>query len=146
MYHLLESVFASKELYQTVLTPVCEKYDLSHAELVTLLYLGGDMPGDTATDIVKKLRMHKSVVSASVRALQEKGLVVGEHTDGNHRTVHLTLCSPAKEIVEDGLSAQQRFFEIVTDGFSEEELAHLKASFVRMSSNITSYQKSAIKK
>lgn len=146
MYSLLENVFLSKELYQELLSPICEKYDLSNAELVTLLYLGSDLPGDTATDIVRSLRMAKSAVSKAVRNLQERGYISGEHIDGNHRTVHLSVCDSAKEIVECGLTAQRSFFEIVTEGFAEAEIEQLKVCFERMRNNITLYQKSMTKK
>lgn len=140
MYSLLENIFASKELYQTILTPICDQYDLSYAELITLLYLGSGRPGDTATDIVENLRITKSTVSMSVRMLMERGLVSGEHIDGNHRTVHLTACESAREIIERGMIAQKLFYDIVTDGFSEEEIDRLKACFIQMSSNIKSYR------
>ena len=57
MDHLLEHIFMSRELYQSILKPVCDKYDLTGTELIILLFLDDNPPYDTATDIVEKRRL-----------------------------------------------------------------------------------------
>lgn len=142
MYNILENMFLSKELYQSILSPICAKHEMTKAEMVTLLFLAGNPELNTATDVVKGRRLTKSAVSMAVRSLQEKGLVSGEFIDGNHRSVHLSICDKAKSVVEDGQSVQNEFFSILTDGFSEAEIETLQNYFVRVSSNIKAYHSS----
>ena len=73
MYNFVENIFLGKELYQTILAPVCDKYDMTHTEMVILLFLASNPHLNTATDIVKGRRMTKSLVSMSLRSLQERG-------------------------------------------------------------------------
>ena len=139
MYKYLENVFVGKELYQTILAPVCEKYGLTQTEMVVLLFLANNPQDDTATDIVAKRRLTKSSISTAARVLQERGLITGEHLDGNHRSIHLRICNSASEIVEEGKAAQKKFLEILTRGFSESERDSLESYITRMIRNMKSY-------
>lgn len=143
MYNLLENVFMSNELYQTILKPVCDKYKMTYTEMVVLLFLANNPEHDTARDIVERRRLTKSSVSVSVRSLQEKGFVLGEFTGGNHRSIHLRLCEPSKEIIKEGKIAQESFLTILTNGFSEEEKGRLKNYFKRVTANIDDYNRKA---
>lgn len=142
MHNIFENVFLSRELYQAVLTPICTKYEMTHAELITLLFLAGNPDLNTATDVVKGRRLTKSAVSMAVRSLQDKGFVTGEFTGGNHRSIHLRLCDKAKDVVSEGQNAQFTFYDILTNGFSDEEKDNLKNYFQRISINIKEYHNS----
>ena len=143
MYNLLENVFISKELYQTMIEPLCDKYDMTQAEMVVLLFLANNPQKDTATDIVEKRRMTKSSVSMAARALQERGLIIGQHVDGNHRSVHLRVCDSALKIIEDGRKAQSKFFKILTGNFTEAERTAFNYYIKRVTNNIRNYNNSA---
>ena len=138
MDHLLEHIFMSKELYQSILKPVCDKYDLTGTELIILLFLDDNPPYDTATDIVEKRRLTKSSISMAVRNLEEKGFVVGEYVGRNRRSIHLKLQKSARPVICDGRAAQ--------DGFSEEEKERLKTYFSRVNANIEAYHKRSSQK
>ena len=139
MNDLFENIFSSRDLYHSLMTPVCEKYGITHTELVILLFLTNNPKLDTATDIVEKHRITKSSVSASVRVLQERGLITGEFTDGNHRSIHLRVCEAADKIIRDGMTAQKRFLSVMTDGFSQEEKRNLRDYLERINRNIAVY-------
>ena len=89
MYNILENIFLSKELYQSILAPICTKYELTQAEMVTLLFIAANPTLNTATDVVKARRLTKSAVSMAVRSLEEKGYLSGGFVGGNHRSVYL---------------------------------------------------------
>lgn len=76
---MLENLYVSRELYSFLLHPVCTKYDLAPAELLVLLFLANNTEYDTAKDIVNKLKIAKSHVSISVRALEERGYLKGNY-------------------------------------------------------------------
>lgn len=139
MYNFIENIFLGKELYQTMLSPVCNKYDMTHSEMVVLLFLANNPQFNTATDIVKNRRLTKSLVSMSVRSLEEKGLIAGEFEGGNHRSIHLNICGIAEEIIKEADEVQNNYFEILSNGFNEDELENFKRYFERISENIKSY-------
>jgi len=144
MYNILENVFLSKELYQSILSPICAKHKITQAEMVILLFIAANPNLNTATDVVKARRLTKSSVSMAVRSLQEKGYLTGEFIGGNHRSVYLKICDKANDIVKEGQEAQNKFLSILTEGFTENEIVLLKESYERMSANIKAYHKSNI--
>ncbi len=139
MNYVYESTFLCRELYQSVLTPLCIKYELTHAELIVLLFLSQNAQTDTASDIVKSRRLTKSAVSAAVHTLEKRGLVTGEYSDGNHRSIHLKICKEAEQIITEGKAAQNAFYKVLTNGFSEAEKSSLKEFLKRISLNIKTY-------
>ena len=112
-----------EELYENMVSPVCEKYELTYMEFTVLMFLTNNPQYDTATQIVKYRHLAKSHVSISIRSLQERGLILGEHKGGNHRTIHLSVADKARDIIAAGRVAQGKFCEIVFAGFSKEEAA-----------------------
>ena len=142
MNNYIENIFASHELYYSILTPLCREYELSHTELIVLLCLVNHPEYDTATDIVDLRKLTKSAVSVAVRSLQEKGLIVGEYTNGNFRSIHLRICDSAVPVIEAGKKAQQKFFDIMLEDFADEDKKQLKCYFEHITSNINKYNKS----
>lgn len=126
-----------------MIAPLCDKYNMTQAEMVVLLFLANNPQKNTATDIVEKRRMTKSSVSMAARELQEKGLIIGEYVDGNHRSIHLKICDNALNIIEDGKKAQKKFFDVLTRDFTEAERAAFKDYIIRVTSNIRNYNESA---
>lgn len=141
MHQLVENIFASKELYGKMLDPVCEKYELSHIDLVILLALANNPQYDTATDIVNYHGLKKSAISQSLRTLEARGLVTGEYLNGNHRSIHLKISDMAKAIVKEGKKAQLGFFDVLMEGFTEVERSELKVYLDRITANIGAYNK-----
>ena len=136
---IIDNIYASKGLYQQLLAPVCKKYNLTDSELVILLYLASD-DGDTATDIVLNRRLKKSVVSGSLKDLQDRGYISCEYLDGNRRSVHLKLKDEAIDVVEDARKIQKQCYEILTDGLSKKEKENLKSYLEKVNDNIRKYR------
>lgn len=139
MNTLFYNLFTSRSLYQSVMTPVCERYDITQTELAVLLFLENNPQLDTATDIVEKHWITKSSVSTAARVLQERGFITGEFIGGNHRSIHLKVCDSARKVIEDGKAAQKLFLSIMTDGFSSEEKQNLSAYLIRINQNIAAW-------
>ena len=136
---LIESLYVNKELYSALFEPVCAKYKLTKAEMLVLLYLGKNSCHDTASDIVDRLKITKSHVSASVRDLAERGFLQGTYVGRNHRTIHLQLCENAEEVIREGRQVQEKFLDVVSRGFSEEEKNQIKGYIQRMNHNANEY-------
>ena len=141
MDNWLQNIIISKELYEKVFESVCRKYHVTFTEMVILMFLANHPEMNTATDFVEKHHGTKSTVSMAGRALQERGFITGEFTDGNHRTIHLKLSDSANEIIQEGRMAEQKLMEIMTYGFSENEKNELQNYLLRVSQNIHEYHK-----
>ncbi|MGN0168332.1 MAG: MarR family winged helix-turn-helix transcriptional regulator [Acetatifactor sp.] len=139
MNSILENLYTNRELHSVLFDSICTKYRLTHTEMLVLLFLRENVPCDTATDIVEKLKITKSHVSASVRDLEERGYLKGNYEGHNRRTIHLQLCDNASEIVRAGETAQNEFLSILCQGFSEEEKSRLQSYVQRMTENANRY-------
>ncbi len=139
----MENVFrhyaANESLYTATVSPVCEKYGLTYMEFTVLMFLANNPQFDTASDIVKYRHLTKSHVSMSVRSLEDKGLLKGEHHKPNRRTIHLTVLDAADAIVAAGREAQQAFGKILFSGFSDSEYEQFTAFMKRIDQNIADH-------
>lgn len=140
MHHSLDNIYAGKELYHHIMSPVCTKYCISPTEMLVVLFLANNPQLDTATDIVGHRHLTKSSVSMAVKGLLSKKLVETV-TLGDHRVAHIKLCPAATEIVKEGALAQKKFFSVFFDGFSAEEKEILMGFLCRMTQNVDSYLK-----
>lgn len=141
MVSVIDNIYASKGLYQQLLSPVCKKYNLTDSEIVILLFLSRKQDGDTATDIVSNQRLKKSVVSESLKDLQDRGYIVGEYLEGNRRSLHLKLKKEAWTIVDEAKKIQKNYYNILTDGLNDEEKNNLKSYLKIVNKNIKKYKK-----
>lgn len=139
----MENVFshytASESLYTATVRPVCEKHGLTYMEFTVLMFLANNPQFDTASDIVKYRHLTKSHVSMSIRSLENKGLLKGEHHEPNRRTIHLTVLDAADTIVSDGREAQQKFGKILFSGFSDSEYKQFASFMKRIDKNIADH-------
>ena len=141
MLSFIENVIAGKGLYHQLLNPVCKKYNLTESEILILLHLAKLPKDNTATDIVDKQRLKKSVVSVSIKDLQKMGLLTCAYSDDNHRSIHLKLTDEAKKIVKEASKIEDEYFKIVTKGFDNQDKQMFNDYLKRISENINSYKK-----
>ena len=141
MEGIIENLYVNKELYSSLLLPVCNKYKLTMAEMLVLLFLSKNAGSDTASDIVNKLKITKSHVSASVRDLEERGYLQGSYEGRNHRTIHLQLCDTASEIIREGKKVQEKFLSVISRGFTREEIDTIAGYIQRMNDNANDYMR-----
>ena len=106
---------------------------------LVLLFLSQNGKQDTASDIVRKLKITKSHVSASVRDLEERGYLQGTYAGRDHRTIHLQLCGNAAEIIREGERVQKEFLSIVSQDFTEDEKKAFAGFIRRMNDNANQY-------
>lgn len=136
MLPIFEHVFSGHDLYERTVMPVCRAYGLTFMEFTVLMFLANHPQYDTAAQIVKIRRLTKSHVSVSLKSLQERGLVEGVYYPGNKKTLHLRLMDKAKPVIEAGIAAQNAFGNILTRGFTPEELAQLRHLTKKLNENV----------
>ena len=140
MFSIIDNIYASKGLYQELLGPVCKKYNLTDSEVVILLFLAGN-DGDTATDIVLRQRLKKSVVSVSLKDLLDRGLISSAYLDGNRKSAHLKVTEKAEEIIAEAKKVQDDYYKLLTEGLSKDEKNNLSSYLKIVNNNIKSYRK-----
>ena len=121
MKTLLDFLAAPKKVYDSMVDPICEKYDLSSTELTILAFLAEHPEADTAKDILLFIPITKSHVSMKLRSLEEKGYITGEYRNGNRRTIHLSLSDKAQSVISEVLIVKEEFQQLLLKGFSKKE-------------------------
>ena len=124
-----------KALYELYTKPVREKYSLTQMEYSILLFLHRNSACDTASSIVRTGQFTKSHVSAAIKALEERGLITGEHEGNNNKTIHLRLTDMAEKILQEAADATERYKKRLFTGFSGEELHQMRNYFGRICEN-----------
>lgn len=130
---------AFQKAYTKSIEPVCESYHLTRTELDILLFLANNSLFDTATDIVEKKGISKSHVSESIKSLEARGYLIRSYRNNNRRTIHLSLCEKADEIILMGRQGQKLFAETMIKGFSEDDLKKMQEFMERMKRNLEEY-------
>lgn len=136
-----EHLYVVQIAYDKATDHVCKKHKLKHTELEILMYLSQFPNQATATDIVKKMDLSKSLVSISLRRLETLGYVEGEYIGSNRRTIYLHLTDKSAPIVEDGNNARKEFVQALLDGLDENEVKALVDLLTRIKRNVMSYIK-----
>ena len=136
---IIDNLYINRELYSALFIPVCAKYKITMTEMLVLLFLSRNTQFDTASDIVDKLKIAKSHVSASVHDLEERGYLQGNYVGHNHRTIHLQLCDNATDIIREGKKVQEKFLSIISRGFTEDEIKIFASYIRRINNNANDY-------
>ena len=132
----LEHVLLLKEAYDRALDPVAQRWKLTRMELDLLLFLHNNPDRATAAEAVRLRRWTKSHVSAAVHALKARGLLSACHPQGNRKTLLLAPLPAAQPILQNGLEAQQSFFQSMRRGFTPGEEQALDAIAEKIARNI----------
>ena len=69
------------------------------------------------------------------------GYLRKEYARDNRKTAHLRICDAAEQIVADGQAAQKRFFSIMLQGMTQEEMDGMKRCMDYIFNNINRYLK-----
>ena len=140
MEGLFENICVALKLHDMLFAPVCTRFQLKRTELLVLLFLSREKK-NTASDIVDTLKIAKSHISASVRDLEERGLVVCRHEGGDHRAIHLQLCEGAGDIIRACEEAQRAWYDVLCQDLTGQERETLTRCFHRMTESANAYLK-----
>lgn len=141
MEQIIDGLSASKYLYQSMLKPICEKHELTISEIQILMYLSNDPLKNTSRDISEKLHMKKSIVSISLKDLQDRGYIHSEHLADNLRSLHSYINEDALKVIEECKNVEKEYEKIVTKGFSKEEKDGFIEMLKRISMNVVAFKK-----
>ena len=109
------------KLYEKMLKRVCTVHDLAVTEADILGFLKNNPEKDTAADISELKMLSKGAVSKAVDSLIGKGLLSREQDKQDRRKIHLKITPEAAPVIEDITKVQNDYWDIMFEGFSEEE-------------------------
>ena len=125
MKHSTETWMAIRrvlKLYEKMLRKVCTEYHLTVMEADIISFLKNNPGKDTAADIVELRMLSKGAVSKAVEALIQKSFLDRSADQHDRRKIHLRLRPEARPIMDSIDEIQNEFWNMLLDGFSEEEL------------------------
>lgn len=139
-----ENYFKLERAYRRFYHSEMERYHLSPNELLVLLFLArSDRSSDTARDIASYEGVSKALVARSVEGLSEKGYIRIERDTGDRRVCHLYLTESSDSIIRIITERQREFFDMMTDGASDEDIAVVQRVICRFMDNITRMESGA---
>lgn len=125
-----------QKYYRQMFKPLAQKYEFAQIEIDILLFLHNNPSHNTARDICEMRGLAKSNVSTSLESLRRRG-VITSLADPKSRKLHrLTLAPAYEEIVNELARCQEQCFSVLTEDFSEEELAAFKSSLKHINANV----------
>lgn len=136
---LFDNFKYSKELFTSLINPICNKYNITHMEYCLLIALYFNPNYDTASEIIKHQGFTKSHVSMTVKSLIDKKLIDREYRGNNQKTAHLILCGNYLDIIEDATRVHKEYVNILLQGFTDEERKLLINYLKRINLNVINY-------
>ena len=133
------------EVYEAFCQPVCKKYKMPQTAFDILMFLANNPEMQTAKEISRSRGIKRSMVSFHVDKLVKNGYLERHSIAKDRRQVKLVCTEKANPVIKDGRDQQKKFFDCITNGFTDED----KEQFVRiqnlLKSNVMAY-KEKIKK
>ena len=122
--------------YSRMCAPVLLNYGIPQISFDILMFLENNPEFCTAQEISEVRRIKKNLVSVHVEKLVQAGLLRRGTVFGDRRKISLAVTEKAKPIIEAGLAAQQKFYERLTAGISEEDWVVYKRMNEHLAKNV----------
>ena len=122
--------------YNRMCEPVLLKYDIPQVSFDILMFLENNPEFCTAQEISEVRGIKKNLVSVHVEKLVQASLLRRGTVSGDRRKISLAVTEKARPIIEAGLVAQQKFYERLTAGISEEDWAVYKRMNEHLAKNV----------
>jgi len=122
--------------YNRMCEPVLLKYDIPQVSFDILMFLENNPEFCTAQEISEVRGIKKNLVSVHVEKLVQAGFLQRGTVSGDRRKISLMTMEKVRPIIEAGLAAQQRFYERLTTGISEEDWTVYKRMNEHLAKNV----------
>lgn len=116
------SLSKTSNLYNSIFSKAAYRIGLSKPEADVLIFLANNSQYNTARDISLHRGFSKSYISKAIDPLLEKKLIIIKSADSDKRYQYLYLTEKSNDIVKSLREAQDRYFEILTENISTEDL------------------------
>ena len=122
--------------YSRMCAPVLLNYGIPQISFDILMFLENNPEFCTAQEISEVRGIKKNLVSVHVEKLVRASLLRRGTVSGDRRKISLAVTEKARPIIEAGLAAQQKFYERLTAGISEEDWAVYKHTNEHLAKNV----------
>ena len=122
--------------YSRMCAPVLLNYGIPQISFDILMFLENNPEFCTAQEISEVRGIKKNLVSVHVEKLVRAGLLRRGTVSRDRRKISLAVTEKARPIIEAGLAAQQKFYERLTAGISEEDWAVYKHMNEHLAKNV----------
>ena len=122
--------------YSRMCAPFLLQYDIPQVSFDILMFLENNPEFCTAQEICRVRGIKKNLVSVHVEKLVQAGLLQRGAVSGDRRKISLAVTEKASPIIKAGLAAQQKFYERLTAGISEEDWAAYKRMNALLAKNV----------
>jgi len=122
--------------YNRMCEPVLLKYDIPQVSFDILMFLENNPEFCTAQEISEVRGIKKNLVSVHVEKLVQAGFLQRGTVSGDRRKISLAVTEKVRPIIEAGLAVQQKFYERITAGISEEDWAVYKHMNEHLAKNV----------
>lgn len=89
-------------------------------------------PGTSQMYLSEQLNIDRAAVARMLANLEKKGLVIREPDENDKRANKVYVTDLAQEIIQSDLGGESMFYEWLTDGMEEEELARFADTLSRL--------------
>ncbi len=126
-----------KKLHEQTLSKAAERCGITLPEADVLSFLLENPEFDTARDIALYREVSRAYVSKAVELLVAKEYLRIEQDKGDRRYQHLFITDNAQSLANELHNAQMAFYDSVTNGLTNEELAAMLSAIEKCAQNLT---------
>lgn len=139
LHMLLHLNWKMHKLYDRMFQEIRHNHQLTQNEVDVLLFLSNNKEKNTAMDIVQYRAISKSLISKSVDLLVKRGFIRTQADEKDRRYTRLYITPAAGHIMLMLHRTQNKFFEVVKEDMTAEELEAVKEYFTRLSDSLDKY-------
>ena len=125
-----------KRLYEKTLSESADKCGLTLPEADVLSFLRENPEFDTARDVAMYREVSRAYVSKAVEMLVQRGYISIAHDKDDRRLQHLVITDNAKEAADILHAAQFAFYDKITLGLTDGELAAMLSAIQKCAENL----------
>ena len=118
----LAALSAFSEAYSNACKPICRELGVPQMAFDILMFLANNPDCSTAKEISRYRGFKENIISVNVNKLVSEGYLLRENDQLDRRKVRLSCTEKAAAIVRRGREIQDRFFQQIQQGLTQEEL------------------------
>lgn len=133
-YHIMKYASSFYRLTQMYFSDWLKPYDIGAGQWFFLDRIH-KKPGITMAELADIGAFECSTVTRAIRKLSDDGMITSEPDENDKRARKLFITEKGEKLIEPMKQMRLEWFEIVTEGFSEEEKAQVGDLLGRLSEN-----------
>ena len=126
-------------LINSLIETEAKKFDIGVTEYKLLMFLADSTKGYSASDFIKEGNFSKAHVSGVCNNLINKGYIQYSSKQKNKKTKLLAITKTGLKVVENSFNIKQRYYTIIYEGLSRDEVYLIARSNKKIQENIRAF-------